>query len=101
MTVHYANGRGSHLWSCSASEKRAEWSKDAALLQSITKNQQLACVSAKRSPVFLVDEACLLRPCSYVYYTSRLGSAYADGMRNGDWLKIKRRGAIPPQRFQR
>lgn len=31
----------------------------------------------------------------------RLGSPYADGARNGDWLKIKRPGAIPPERFQR
>ena len=31
----------------------------------------------------------------------RLGSPYADGQRNGAWLKIKRPGAIPPERFQR
>jgi bifunctional non-homologous end joining protein LigD len=31
----------------------------------------------------------------------RLGSPYADGQRNGDWLKVKRPGAVPPERFKR
>jgi bifunctional non-homologous end joining protein LigD len=31
----------------------------------------------------------------------RLGSPYASGERNGDWLKIKRPGAVPAERFRR
>lgn len=31
----------------------------------------------------------------------RLGSPYADGQRSGDWLKVKRPGAVPAGRFKR
>lgn len=31
----------------------------------------------------------------------RLGSPYVGGVRNGDWLKVKRPGAVPPERFKR
>jgi bifunctional non-homologous end joining protein LigD len=31
----------------------------------------------------------------------RLGSPYVGGVRNGDWLKVKRPGAVPPGRFKR
>jgi len=31
----------------------------------------------------------------------RLDSIYQPGVRSWDWLKIKRPGAVPPQRFQR
>jgi bifunctional non-homologous end joining protein LigD len=31
----------------------------------------------------------------------RLGSPYASGERNGNWLKVKRPGAVPPERFKR
>ena len=47
----------------------------------------------------LYAHACTLRLEGIV--CKRLGSPYADGQRNGDWLKVKRPGAIPPERFQR
>jgi bifunctional non-homologous end joining protein LigD len=31
----------------------------------------------------------------------RLGSPYRPGVRSPDWLKIKRPGAVPPERFKR
>lgn len=31
----------------------------------------------------------------------RLASFYRPGMRSGDWVKIKRKGAVPPERFKR
>jgi bifunctional non-homologous end joining protein LigD len=31
----------------------------------------------------------------------RLGSPYLPGVRSPDWLKIKRPGAVPPERFKR
>lgn len=31
----------------------------------------------------------------------RLGSPYQDGMRSPDWIKVKRPGAVPPERFKR
>lgn len=31
----------------------------------------------------------------------RLGSTYQDGVRSADWFKVKRSGAVPPERFKR
>lgn len=31
----------------------------------------------------------------------RLGSTYQDGKRSADWFKVKRPGAVPPERFKR
>lgn len=31
----------------------------------------------------------------------REGSTYQDGVRSSDWIKIKRSGAVPPERFKR
>lgn len=31
----------------------------------------------------------------------RLGSPYQDGVRSADWIKVKRPGAVPPERFKR
>ncbi len=31
----------------------------------------------------------------------RQGSAYQDGVRSPDWIKVKRPGAVPPERFKR
>lgn len=31
----------------------------------------------------------------------RLGSTYQDGVRSADWFKVKRPGAVPPERFKR
>ncbi|WP_149135678.1 ATP-dependent DNA ligase [Cupriavidus campinensis] len=31
----------------------------------------------------------------------RLGSTYRDGRRSADWFKVKRPGAVPPERFRR
>jgi bifunctional non-homologous end joining protein LigD len=31
----------------------------------------------------------------------RLGSTYQDGTRSPDWFKVKRPGAVPPERFKR
>lgn len=31
----------------------------------------------------------------------RLGSPYRDGVRSADWIKVKRPGAVPPERFKR
>lgn len=31
----------------------------------------------------------------------RAGSLYADGRRSHDWVKVKRPGAVPPERFRR
>lgn len=31
----------------------------------------------------------------------RAGSAYRDGVRSRDWVKVKRPGAVPPERFKR
>lgn len=31
----------------------------------------------------------------------RLGSLYQDGIRSEDWIKVKRPGAVPPERFKR
>lgn len=31
----------------------------------------------------------------------RLGSPYRDGVRSTDWVKVKRPGAVPPERFKR
>lgn len=31
----------------------------------------------------------------------RLGSPYHDGVRHADWFKLKRPGAVPPERFKR
>ena len=31
----------------------------------------------------------------------RLGSTYQDGRRSADWIKVKRPGAVPPERFKR
>lgn len=31
----------------------------------------------------------------------RLGSPYRDGVRSVDWIKVKRPGAVPPERFKR
>jgi bifunctional non-homologous end joining protein LigD len=47
----------------------------------------------------LYAQACALQLEGIV--CKRLGSVYAGGERNGDWLKVKRPGAIPPERFQR
>lgn len=30
----------------------------------------------------------------------RLGSTYQDGKRSADWIKVKRPGAVPPERFE-
>lgn len=47
----------------------------------------------------LYVQACALQLEGIV--CKRLGSAYASGQRNGDWLKIKRPGAVPAERFRR
>jgi bifunctional non-homologous end joining protein LigD len=47
----------------------------------------------------LYAQACALQLEGIV--CKRLGSAYAGGERNGDWLKVKRPGAVPAQRFTR
>lgn len=31
----------------------------------------------------------------------RLGSFYRPGVRSPDWQKVKRKGAVPPERFHR
>lgn len=31
----------------------------------------------------------------------RLGTTYQDGVRSSDWIKVKRPGAVPPERFRR
>lgn len=31
----------------------------------------------------------------------RAGSHYADGRRSSDWVKVKRPGAVPAERFRR
>jgi len=31
----------------------------------------------------------------------RIGSTYQDGIRSPDWIKVKRPGAVPPERFKR
>ena len=31
----------------------------------------------------------------------RHGSTYQDGKRSADWFKVKRPGAVPPERFKR
>ena len=31
----------------------------------------------------------------------RLGSTYRPGERSTDWTKVKRKGAVPPERFKR
>jgi bifunctional non-homologous end joining protein LigD len=46
----------------------------------------------------LYDQACALQVEGIV--GKRLGSPYPGG-RTGDWLKIKRPGAVPPERFKR
>lgn len=35
------------------------------------------------------------------FVAKRRGSGYQPGVRSPDWLKIKRRGAVPPERFRR
>jgi bifunctional non-homologous end joining protein LigD len=47
----------------------------------------------------LYEHACVLQFEGIV--CKRLGSPYASGERNGDWLKIKRPGAVPAERFRR
>ena len=47
----------------------------------------------------LYAHACALKLEGIV--CKRLGSPYASGKRNGDWLKIKRPGAVPAERFRR
>ena len=47
----------------------------------------------------LYAQACALQLEGIV--CKRLGSAYVGGERNGDWLKVKRPGAVPAERFRR
>jgi bifunctional non-homologous end joining protein LigD len=47
----------------------------------------------------LYEHACALQLEGIV--CKRLGSPYAAGQRTGDWLKVKRSGAVPPERFRR
>jgi bifunctional non-homologous end joining protein LigD len=47
----------------------------------------------------LYAQACALELEGIV--CKRLGSPYVGGERNGDWLKIKRPGAVPAERFRR
>jgi bifunctional non-homologous end joining protein LigD len=47
----------------------------------------------------LYAQACALQLEGIV--AKRLGSAYVGGERTGDWLKVKRPGAVPPGRFKR
>jgi len=35
------------------------------------------------------------------FVAKRRASAYQPGVRSPDWLKIKRNGAVPPERFKR
>ena len=47
----------------------------------------------------LYAQACALQLEGIV--CKRLGSPYVGGERTGDWLKVKRPGAVPPERFRR
>jgi bifunctional non-homologous end joining protein LigD len=47
----------------------------------------------------LYAQACALQLEGIV--CKRLGSPYVGGERNGDWLKVKRPGAVPAERFRR
>lgn len=47
----------------------------------------------------LYRQACMLKLEGIV--AKRIGSPYACGVRNADWIKVKRPGAVPPERFKR
>ena len=47
----------------------------------------------------LFDQAVQLKLEGLV--AKRLGSIYKPGERSSDWTKVKRKGAVPPERFKR
>lgn len=63
------------------------------------KMPSILLVQSVESGTWLYEQACALKIEGIV--SKRLDSVYLSGTRTNDWIKVKRPGAIPPQRFKR
>jgi bifunctional non-homologous end joining protein LigD len=87
---------------CDLDVRSLPLAKRKAMLRRVLRWQLASVLMVQDLPgrgSWLYQQACELRLEGIV--SKRLDSPYLSGVRSGDWVKVKRPSALPPERFHR